>query len=327
MPQLKRSPDPTAWTIHLRWVAVPMILTGLLSTRSMAQQPGQKTYGSPEEAGLALVTAAQKNDGKALLEIFGPDGKHIVSSGDETEDAIDRVNFVEKYNEIHRLVKEPDGTTTLYIGAKNWPTPIPLIEKGGAWFFDTQAGEKEILYRRIGQNETSAFGVCQDLVTAQQAYFSLRHGEFAQAIFSAEGKRNGLYWKSVPGEAQSPLGALVAEELAKGYTGHQGGVLTPYCGYYFRILTRQGKHAQGGAISYLANGRMTKGFAILAYPAEYRSSGVMTFIMDRQGEVFQKDLGKRTVVIAKAMKEYNPGSGWQKAEVRPEEPVSEKTPQ
>jgi Protein of unknown function (DUF2950) len=326
MPQLKRISDPTRTSLT-RWAAAPLLFASLLSTRSMAQQPGQKSYGSPEEASLALVMAAQKNDGKALLGILGPDGKNIVSSGDATEDANDRAIFVEKYHEMNRLVKEPDGTTTLYIGAKNWPTPIPLVDKGGAWFFDTQAGKKEILYRRIGENETSTIRVCQDLVTAQQAYFSLRHGEFAQAIFSDEGKRNGLYWKSAAGEHQSPLGALVAEELAKGYTTRQGGVSTPYCGYYFRILTHQGKHAQGGANSYLATGRMTKGFAILAYPAEYRSSGVMTFIVDRHGEVFEKDLGKKTAVIAKAMKEYNPGSGWVKAEDRQEEHVSEKPPQ
>ena len=167
MPQLKRIPDPT-WTSLARWAAAPLLFAGLLSTRSKAQQPGQKSYGSSEEASLALVMAAQKNDGKALLEILGPDGKNIVSSGDATEDANDRATFVEKYHEMNRLVIEPDGTTTLYIGAKNWPTPIPLVDKGGAWFFDTQASKKEILYRRIGQNETSTIRVCQDLVTAQQ---------------------------------------------------------------------------------------------------------------------------------------------------------------
>jgi hypothetical protein len=213
----------------------------------MAQQPGQKSYGSSEEASLALVMAAQKNDGKALLEILGPDGKNIVSSGDATEDANDRAIFVEKYHEMNRLVKEPDGTTTLYIGAKNWPTPIPLVDKGGAWFFDTQAGKKEILYRRIGQNETSTIRVCQDLVIAQQEYFSLRHGEFAQAIFSDEGRRNGLYWKSAAGEPQSPLGPWWRRSWPRATSTRQGGVSTPYCGYYFRILTRQGKHAQGGA--------------------------------------------------------------------------------
>ncbi len=327
MPQLKPKSDPTPWAALPRWGTVPVLLASLLSTRSMAQQPGQKTYGSPEEASLALVTAAQKNDGKALFEILGPDGKKIVSSGDETEDANDRANFVEKYHEMHRLVKEPDGTTTLYIGAKNWPTPIPLVDHGGAWFFDTQAGRQEILYRRIGQNETSAIRVCQELVAAQQEYFSLRNGEFAQAIFSAEGKRNGLYWNPAVGEPPNPMGSLVASALAKGYDMRQGGVPAPFCGYYFRILTRQGKHAQGGATSYVANGRMTKGFAILAYPAEYRSSGVMTFIADRHGEVFQKDLGRKTLAIAKAMKEYNPGSGWLMAEVRQDEPDPGETPQ
>ena len=327
MLQSKPNPEHTTWTTFPKWAAVPMLLAGLLSTRSMAQQPGQKTYRTPEDASLALVTAAQRNEEKALLEILGPDGKQIVSSGDETQDANDRANFVERYHEMHRLVKEPDGTTTMYIGAKNWPTPIPLVDKAGSWFFDTNAGKKEILYRRVGQNETSAIRVCQELVKAQQEYFSLQHNEFAQVIFSDEGRRNGLYWKPAAGESQSPIGPLVASALAKGYIRRQDGVPTPYCGYYFRILTRQGKNAPGGATSYTVNGRMTKGFGIVAYPAEYRSSGVMTFIVDRHGEVLQKDLGKKTVVLAKAIKSYDPSSGWQKAEDQHEEAASEKTPQ
>ena len=327
MPQLKRKSDHTLWAAFPRLMRVPILLAGLISSRSMAQQPGQKIYRSPEDASLALASAAQRNEEKALLEILGPDGKQIVSSGDETEDANDRANFVESYHEMHRLVKEPDGTTTLYIGAKNWPTPIPLMNKGGSWFFDTQAGKKEILYRRVGQNEISAIRVCQDLVTAQQDYFSLQHDEFAQAIFSDEGKHNGLYWKPGAGEPQSPIGPLVASALAKGYIQPKDGVPMPYCGYYFRILTRQGKNAKGGATSYTVNGRMTKGFGIVAYPAEYRSSGVMTFIVDRHGEVLQKDLGRKTLVLANAMKEYNPTSGWQKADDRQEEAASKESAQ
>jgi hypothetical protein len=285
----------------------------------MAQQPGQKTFSSPEDASNALVTAAQSNDEKMMLDILGADGKQIVSSGDDVEDAQSRANFVQRYQEMHRLVKEPDRTTVLYIGAENWPTPIPLLNRGNAWYFDTQAGKKEILFRRIGRNEISTISVCQELVAAQKEYYSTQHNQYAQEIFSDEGQHNGLYWKAADGEPQSPIGPLVASAVAKGYAKSPDGAPTPYRGYYYLILKRQGKNGPGGAKSYIANGKMTEGFAFVAYPAEYGSSGVMTFIVNEDGGVYQKDLGKRTDVLAKAMKEYNPNSSWQKAEEQQEE--------
>ncbi len=288
----------------------------------MAQQPGQKTFSSAEDASNALVTAAQSNDEKAMLDILGPDGKQIVSSGDETEDANSRANFVKRYQEMHRLVKEPDGTTVLYIGAHNWPYPIPLVNKGNSWYFDTEAGKKEILYRRIGRNELSAIRVCQELVAAEKEY-SAQYKEYAQKIFSDEGQHNGLYWKAAEDEPQSPIGPLVATAVAHGYAKNPEGAPTPYRGYYFHILTRQGKNAQGGAKNYIVNGKMTEGFAFVAYPAEYRSSGVMTFIVNEDGIVYEKDLGRRTDVLAKAMKEYVPGPSWQKAEEQQEETAVE----
>ena len=316
MPQLNQTPNSTPWC-HLRiGGTVPLLLAGLLASLAMAQQPGQASFRSPEMASVALVQAAQRNDEKALLEILGPDGKQIIASGDTIEDRNDRANFVEKYQEMHRLVNEPDGSTTLYIGAKNWPTPIPIVNKDGAWYFDTLSGKQEVLFRRIGQNETSAIHLCQDLAAAQQDYFSLRQGQYAKAIFSTEGKRDGLYWKAGTGEPQSPIAPLVASVLAKGYINHQEGGPIAYCGYFFRILTRQGKQAPGGAMDYSVKGRLTKGFAIVAYPAEYRSSGVMTFIVFRDGDVLQKDLGRATVAVARVMKDYNPGPSWQKAEDR-----------
>jgi len=299
-----------------------MLLTVCVPTRSMAQQPGQKMFSSAEEAANALVTAAQANDEKMMLDILGPDGKQIVSSGDETEDANSRADFVKRYREMHRLVKEPDGTTVLYIGAHNWPAPIPLVHKGNSWYFDTEAGKKEILYRRIGRNEMSAIRVCQELVAAQKEY-SAEHKEYAQEIFSDEGQHNGLYWKAADGEPQSPIGPLVASAVAEGYAKNQQGAPTPYRGYYFRILTRQGKNAPGGAKNYLVNGKMTEGFAFVAYPAEYRSSGVMTFIATEDGVVYQKDLGNKTGVLAKAMKEYDRNPSWQKAEEQQEEAAVE----
>jgi len=297
-----------------QFVAAAILLAGCFAVPSMAQQQGQKTFSSAEEASKALVTAAQSNEEKVMLDILGPDAKQIVSSGDDAEDAEGRATFVQKYQEMHRLVKEPDGTTTLYIGAENWPTPIPLVKRGNSWYFDTKAGKKEILYRRVGENEMSTIRVCQELVAAEKEYRSMQHNVYAGKIFSDEGQHDGLYWKAADGERPSPIGPLVAAAVAEGYTKEQNGAPTPYHGYYYRILTRQGANGPGGAKNYVENGKMTKGFAFVAYPAEYRSSGVMTFIVTEDGIVYQKDLGKTTEALAKAMQEYNPTPGWQKAQ-------------
>jgi hypothetical protein len=214
---------------------------------SVAQQPGQKTFSSPEEASAALVTAVQSNDEKAMLDVLGSDAKTLVSSGDEAEDASSRANFVQRYRKMHRLVKEPDGTTTLYIGAKNWPTPIPLVHTANSWYFDTDAAKKEIVYRRIGRNELSTIRVCQELVAAEKEYRDARHGEYADKIYSDEGQRNGLYWKAAAGEPKSPIGPLVASAVAQSSAGGSERALTPYRGYYFHVLTLQGKGAPGGA--------------------------------------------------------------------------------
>lgn len=307
---------------HLPQLAAAILLMACLPARSMAQQKGQKTFSSPDEASSALVTALQNNDEKALLEIFGPEGKKVITSGDATEDAENRANFANRYVEMHRLVREPDGTTTLYIGAENWPTPIPLVNKGKIWYFDTAAGEKEILFRRIGRNEMSAIHVCLELVAAQKEYYSTQQSVYAQQIFSDEGQHNGLYWKAAAGEAQSPIGPLVASAVAEGYHKGQAGPPTPYRGFLFRVLTSQGKGAPGGAKNYIVDGKMTGGFAFVAYPAEYRSSAVMTFIVGADGVVYQKDLGEKTETLAAAMKEYSPDQSWQRVEVEPEETAS-----
>jgi Protein of unknown function (DUF2950) len=297
-----------------------LILIGCFPTRSMAQQAGQKTFSSAEEACRALFMAVQTNDEKAMLDILGPSGKQIISSGDEAEDADNRTIFVQKYQEMHRLVKEPDGTTTLYIGAENWPTPIPLVEKAGAWYFDTEAGREELLLRRIGHNELSAIRVCQELVAAEKEYYSQQH-QYAQKIASDEGQHNGLYWLATGNQAESPVGPLIANASTGDGTRPSGP--EPFRGYYFRVLTRQGKNASGGPADYFVDGKMTEGFAFVAYPAEYRNSGVMTFIVDKDGVVYQKDLGERSADLAKAMKEYDPDSTWKKAEEQPEQSASE----
>ena len=310
----------------LKIATLATLLFACFAFDSAAQQKGQKMFSSPEEASKAFVAAVQSNDETAIREVLGPDSRQIVSSGDPTEDAESRANFARKYHEMHRFVKEPDGSVTLYIGAENWPTPIPLAMKGNFWFFDTEAGKKEILYRRIGRNELSAIRVCQELVAAQKEYYAMEHNEYANQMLSDAGAHNGLYWKVSDGEPQSPIGPLVASAVAEGYGKGKAGLQTPYHGYFFRILTRQGKHAPGGAKGYIVNGKMTGGFAFVAYPAEYRSSGVMTFIVNQDGVVYQKDLGSKTEARGKAMQEYSPDSSWGKAEEEWVETSSERRP-
>lgn len=327
MQRTKLNFDGFRWGNLSKLAAVAVLLAGWFPARSMAQQPGQKTFSSAEEASNALATAAQNNDEKALLEILGPDAKQIVSSGDDVEDAQNRANFAQRYQEMHRLVKEPDGTTTLYTGAENWPMTIPLVNKGNLWYFDTVAGKKEILYRRVGRNEMSTIHVCQQLAAAEKEYYSAHNNEYAQKFLSDEGQQDGLYWKAAEGQPQSPIGPLVAQAVAAGYPPtHDGSPAIPYRGYYYRMLTQQGANAPGGAKSYLANGKMTGGFAFVAYPAEYRSSGVMTFIVGTDGVVYRKDLGPNTATIAKAMKSFNPDSTWKKDEDQQQQSAAEQKP-
>ncbi len=315
-PMQRKSRSIDKWhaaMIH-EFAGLALFLAGCFPAFALAQQPGQKTFSSPEEASNALVAAMQSKNEKALLELLGPDGKEIISSGDEIEDLHTRADFVQRYLEVHRLVNEPDGTTTLYIGARNWPAPIPLVHNGKAWYFETEAGKREILHRRVGRNEMSAIRICQGLAAAEHEYHEAQHSQYAQAIFSDEGQHNGLYWKAATGEPQSPIGPMVANAVAQGYAPARSGAPTPYRGYYFHILTMQGKHARGGAKHYILDGKMTQGFAFVAYPAEYRSSGVMTFIVGSDGVVYQRDLGKETDVIANSMRTYDPDATWKKAE-------------
>jgi Protein of unknown function (DUF2950) len=309
----------------LKLAAMSVLFAGFFATPSRGQQAGQKTFASPEQASAALFAAAKSNDEKTMLALLGPDGKEIISSGDEAEDAQSRANFAQRYEEMNRLVKEPDGSVTLYIGAHNWPCPIPLVNKGNVWYFDTATGKQEILFRRIGQNEISAIHVCRELVAAQKEYYSQKHNEYARRIFSEEGKHDGLYWKASENEPQSPIGPLVAQAVADEYAKSRGAEPVPFRGYYFHMLTRQGKNAAGGAKSYLVDGKMT-GFAFVAYPAVYRSSGVKTFLVSEDGVVYEKDLGKKTETLATSMREFNPESSWQKAEVEQQAASGEQAP-
>lgn len=281
--------------------------------KSAGPQAGQETFPSAAEASHALIKAIRANDQAALLKVLGPNGKEIISSGDDTEDKQDRDEFVQKYHRMHRLVIEPDGSTTLYIGAENWPTPIPLMRKGAAWYFDTAAGKQEILYRRVGKNELAAIQVCRELVDAEKEYHAKAHDgdapQYAQKLFSDPGKHNGLYWEESGGEAASPIGPLVA--AASEASGNQK--LQPFQGYYFQILKAEGGKGRGEH-SYIEDGKMTRGFAFVAYPAEYRSSGVMTFVVNQDGIVYEKDLGPKTAQIAKKLTRYDRDASWRKAD-------------
>lgn len=277
----------------------------------------QERFKTPEAAVDALVAAAKSGDKKAIVGVLGPQGKAIVSSGDPVADKNTREKFVAAYDAKHAIEREGDGTQTLIIGAEDFPFPIPLVNKSGEWQFDTAAGLDEILRRRIGRNELAAIQVSLAYVQAQNEYASLDPGGlgahvYAQRIVSRPGKKDGLYWPTAEGETPSPLGELAARASAEGYKA--GAAPIPYHGYYYRILTRQGADAPGGAYDYLANGKMIGGFALLAFPAEYGNSGIMTFIVNQDGTVYQKDLGPRTAELAQKIDTFAPDHTWTKTE-------------
>jgi hypothetical protein len=307
------------WKSVVRFVAAPLMaicFAGWVSPL-FAQQQGQRTFASAQEAGHALFAAMQAQGDQAPLSILGQDGKDLLSSGDPAEDADARVGFVIKYEEMHRYVTEPDRTVTMVVGAENWPFPIPLVLGNGSWYFDTPAGKEEILFRRIGSNELTAISASHDLVEAQREYFARPHGdlskEFAKKLVSDKGRHNGLYWNGAYNEADSLLNPEIAYANKEGSMG-PGGDPIPFKGYFFRVLFRQGSHAPGGAKNYILDGKMMGGFAFVAYPAQYRSSGVMTFIVDESGTVFEKDLGPDTTKLAEAMTAYDPDSTWHQPE-------------
>jgi Protein of unknown function (DUF2950) len=275
----------------------------------------QQAFKSPDEAASALAAAAKASDLKALVTVLGPDGEDIVSSGDEVADAETRQKFVAAYDAKHQIAMEGANKAVMVIGPSDFPLPIPMVLKDGSWRFDTAAGREEILFRRIGKNELDAIQACLAYVDAQNEYAEKdRTGAgintYAQRIISSSGKKDGLYWPSSPGEEASPLGDLIAQATRQGY--RVGGERSPYHGYYFKILTEQGAAAPGGELDYVVRGKMIGGFALVAYPAEYRNSGVMTFIVSHVGTVFQKDLGPKTARLAERMSEFNPDRTWQK---------------
>ena len=300
------------------WAAV-LLLSLMAPAGVWAQQSGEKTFASPGDAVLALYDAAKTNNGQAMNSIFGSNAGKILHTGDEVADKNMIANFVKRYDQMHRVVIEPDGSVTLYIGAENWPTPIPIVKNNsGQWYFDTEAGMNEILYRRIGNNENDAIDTLHTLVDAQRDYAAEGHdgakaGAYAEKFISTAGKQDGLYWKTDDNQPPSPIGPQIADATNQGYVMQQGKA-TPFHGYYFRILTKQGRAAKGGAGDYMVNGQLTKGFAFVAYPADYRNSGVMTFIVNQDGVVYEKDQGADTEKIAGEMTEYNPDKTWSNAD-------------
>jgi hypothetical protein len=273
----------------------------------------QQTFKTPEEAATALVNAAKSGDSKSIVTVLGPDGEDIVSSGDEVADAATRAKFIAAYDAKHTIAMEGDSKAVMVVGPDDFPLPIPLVRKDGLWRFDTAAGREEILFRRIGENELDAIQSALAYVDAQDEYAEKdRTGAgvntYAQRIISQPGKKDGLYWPTSQGEEVSPLGELIAEATKQGY--RVGGGRTPFHGYYFKILTKQGAAAAGGELEYIVNGKMIGGFALVAYPAEYRNSGVMTFIVNHAGTVFQKDLGPNTAQVAERMTAFNPDKTW-----------------
>jgi len=273
----------------------------------------QQTFKTPEEAATALVNAAKSGDSKSIVTVLGPDGEDIVSSGDEVADAATRAKFIAAFDSKHTIAMEGDSKAVMVVGPDDFPLPIPLVRKDGLWRFDTAAGREEILFRRIGENELDAIQSALAYVDAQDEYAEKdRTGAgvntYAQRIISQPGKKDGLYWPTSQGEPPSPLGELVAEATKQGY--RVGAGRTPFHGYYFKILTKQGAAAAGGELEYIVNGKMIGGFALVAYPAEYRNSGVMTFIVNHAGTVFQKDLGPNTAQVAERMTAFNPDKTW-----------------
>lgn len=307
------------------FVLIFLVIVALVATVSSAAgaKAKQMTFASPEEAVNALVDAVKSADEKKLLAIFGPGSRWLIFSGDRVDDKRRRDGFLTSYEEMNKLEEKGPGTTILHVGKHDHPFAIPIVKKGDRWAFDTKAGKEEMLNRRIGRNELNAIDVVRQYVLAQREYVSKdRDGdgvlEFAQRLASTPGNKDGLYWKAKEGEEESPFGPLAAKAAGEGYQGKaKRDKPLPYHGYIFRILKAQGKNATGGEYDYVVKDDMILGFAVVAYPAKYNSSGIMTFIVNQEGVVYQKDLGRQTAKVAGAMNRFDPDKTWTKVEEKP----------
>jgi hypothetical protein len=290
-----------------------LLTAALLAFAMTSAASAQQSFKTAEEAVEALATAAKAHDRKGVLAVLGADAADIVSSGDDVADRADRDRVIEAYDAKRQVVMEGADKAVLVLGNQDWPFPIPLVRKDGSWRFDTAAGREEILFRRIGRNELAAIQTILAFVDAQQEYAEKGiggNGVYAQRIVSRPGTKDGLYWPAQSGEDESPLGDLAASAAAEGYRAGQQRI--PYHGYYYKVLTRQGPNAPGGALDYVVRGKMIGGFALVAYPAQYGNSGVMTFLVNHQGTIYEKDLGEQTAGIASGMTAFNPDNTWQR---------------
>jgi hypothetical protein len=312
---MSRATRTIVFTSRLALLGILVLIVGC----SKSAKPSYQVFASPDDAGSGLVTAAKSGDVNMVLAVFGPDSKDIILSGDPVQDKEIAGVFVHAYDVMHRWRKMPDDSQILLVGADNFPFPIPLKKNpAGQWYFDAAAGREEILVRRIGRNELAVMDVCMALVDAEAEYFSMHHDDgsshqFAAKFISDTGKQNGLYWDAPEGQPKSPLGPMAAYATNEGYNVKPDAHV-PFHGYYFHMLTRQSSNAHGGAKDYVVNGKMTGGFAFVAYPAEYRNSGVMTFMINQEGVLLQKDLGTATTQTAAAMSEFDPDPSWTAAQ-------------
>lgn len=305
-------------------LVVFMLVMLVLVAVSAGCASGPQQFDAPEQAADALVSAARTGSTDQIEKILGSDSDELITSGDAVADREALARFVESYDQKHQLVREGDGRVSLVLGNDDWPLPIPIVqtERGDKWYFDTEAGREELINRRIGRNELDAVEVCLAIADAQREYAmrdpqGVRVPVYATKFASSPGKKDGLYWPTAEGEPPSPLGPLVATATEEGYGPRGAGESgpRPYHGYLYRILTAQGPAAKGGKLDYVVNGKLIGGFGVVAFPAEYGNSGVMSFIVNHDGDVYERDLGDDTDAIARRMSEFNPDANWRK--VRP----------
>jgi Protein of unknown function (DUF2950) len=305
------------WSVAAVTMAAVLGLCGCNNSEKVREAMGPKKFVSPPSAAQAVYDAAQAGDTNAIMAIFGPEGKEYLVTDNPAEDKTALQEFAGQFEQMHRWAQAENGELVLDVGVDNYPFPFPLMKTAdGQWAFNTERGMKEIAARRIGDNELTVIDVLNEMADAQVEYYKTTHDgstvkQYARRFTSNEGKHDGLYWKVSEGEPESPLGPLAARANAEGYQPGMKEAPQPFHGYFYRILKEQGSHADGGAKSYIVNGNMTGGFAFLAYPAEYRKSGVMTFMIGQDGRVYQKDLGPDTVETAKGIKAFDPDETWE----------------
>jgi hypothetical protein len=312
IPNRRVSPS-SLWAMLVAFALAILVVACNTSKPAPATETGPRTFATPEDAGAALLTAVKAGDHNGMLAIFGPGSADLIFSGDNAQDKRTGESFTTAYQTMNRWRKQTDGSEALVVGADNFLFPIPLKKNSaGQWYFDTAAGKDEILKRRIGDNELATIDAINALTDAQAQYLAQHHDgvkQYAQRFVSDDGKQNGLYWKVAEGQPRSPLGPLVAQAASDGFTP-QANKQQPFHGYLYRILYKQGADAPGGAKDYIVNGKLTGGFAFIAYPETYGDTGITTFIINQAGVAYEKDLGKNTAVQATTITEFNPDKTW-----------------